>query len=421
MTPRAFLLSCVLCILPATQDELDSQVRTVLADPVANKALIESISKRPIAEIEKAIRGSRRYESKPAGLVKDKAKNAFEAGVTVEYQLWVPEHDAAKRYPLLVSLHGQHGTADGAMRLWLEEVKKEEGLFLLAPDAAKGGWGRSRVGFASVQAVIRDAIEKWPIDPLRVYVDGASMGGNGSFQFAYMFPDLVAAAAPRAGGPEFFKDEKDPKLARPRFLQNLRNTPVYWIVGVKDEKVPIDWVRAAKAKADELKLDLVYREMEGGHEWFPQESPKVLEWLRGRTRDPYPKRVEWMTHERIWNRVAWIEITGFSKEAQEVWKRTYVDLENKPLEERLHFVHPVEIKAEVDREKNVIRVTSKFVTELRVYVSDAMLDLDKEISVTVNGTTTKKKVTRSASVLLESAVRSREQLFAATIDVKVSK
>lgn len=416
---RIPLLSVALLLLP--QDDLDSQVRAYLADPAGNKALADAIARRPLAEIEKAIRASRRYDPKPSGVVNARAKNAVEPAVEVAYQLWVPEHDPAKRYPLLVSLHGQHGTAEGEMRTWLEEVKKEPGLFLLAPDAAKGGWGRSRVGFANVQAVIRDAIEKWPIDPLKVYVDGASMGGNGSFQFAYMFPDLVAAAAPRAGGPEFFKDEKDPKVARPRFLQNLRNTPVYWIVGVKDDKVPIEWVRAAKAKADELKLDLVYREMDGGHEWFPAENPKVLEWLRGKTREPYPKVIEWITHERIWNRVAWLEITGFSKEAQEAWKRTYVDLENKPLEERLHFVQPVEVKAEIDRERNTIKVTSKFATELRFYVSDAMLDLDKEISITVNGTASKKKVTRSASVLLESAVRSREQLFSAVIDVKVGK
>jgi hypothetical protein len=159
--------------------------------------------------------------------------------------------------------------------------------------------------------------------------------------------------------------------------------------------------------------------MEGGHEWFPQENGKVLEWLRGKVRDPYPKVVHWMTHEKIWNRCAWLEITGFSKDAQEMWKRTYVDLENKPLEERLHFVQPVEARAEIDREKNSITITTKHVTELRLHLADAMVDLDREIAVTVNGTTTKKKAARSASVMLESAKRSREQLFSAVIDVKV--
>lgn len=408
----------LLALLLFLQDDIESQVRRYLADPAAHKALAESLVKRAVPELDRAIRKSRTYESKASGVVKGTAKNAVEAGVEVAYQLWVPEHDAAKRYPLLVSLHGQSGSSEDQMRGWLDEVRKEEGLFLLAPDAAKGGWGRSRVGFGNVQAVIRDAIEKWPIDPLRVYVDGCSMGGNGSFQFAYMFPDLVAAAVPRAGGPEFFKDEKDPKKARSRFMENLRNTPVYWIVGAKDEKVPIEWVRAAKARADELKLDLTYREMDGGHEWFPEENGKVLEWLRGKTRDPYPAVVQWTTHERIWNRCAWLEIAGFSKDAQEVWKRTYVNLENQKLEERLHFVQPVEAKAEIDREKNAIKVTTKHVTELKLWLSDAMLDLDKEIAITVNGTTTKKKVTRSSTTLLESALRSREQLFSATIEVK---
>ncbi|MBI4565571.1 MAG: hypothetical protein HY716_12825 [Planctomycetes bacterium] len=80
----------------------------------------------------------------------------------------------------------------------------------------------------------------------------------------------------------------------------------------------------------------------------------------------------------------------------------------------------VEIRAEIDRESNAIRVTTKFVKKFRIYLHDSMLDLDRPISVTVDGRSPVKKTAKqSASVLLESALRDREMLFTAAIDVDV--
>jgi predicted esterase len=405
----------VLALLLQAED-LPTLVRDYLA---GNKALVEKIAARPVAEVERAIRASRVYEKREAGVAEHAVANAHDPAVPVRYLLRVPEYDPAKRYPMLVSLHGQGGNAKGQYAGWRREVEKEEDLFVLVPDAARGGWGRSRLGFGTIHAVIRDALARYPVDPNRVILDGGSMGGNGSFQFAAYFPDVFAGVAPRIGGPEFVKDASG-KVTTARFLENFRNVPIYWIVGVKDEKCPIDWARAVKSRMEELKLDLTYREMDGGHEWFPQENPRVVEWLRGRKRDPYPKLVHWVTHERIWARAYWVEITGFSAKADERWMRTYVSDTNEKIEERLGFVHPVEVRAEIDREANAVRVAAKHVTELRLHVSDAMLDLDREITVFVDGAQkAKKKVTRSAKALLESAARDREMLFSASLDVKL--
>jgi hypothetical protein len=179
-------------------------------------------------------------------------------------------------------------------------------------------------------------------------------------------------------------------------------------------------VRAGKKRMEELKLDLTYRELDGGHEWFPQENGRVLEWIRGRKRDPYPKVVHWVTHERVWSRAYWVEITAFAKAADERWKRTYVTDANEKIEERLAFVHPIDVRAEIDRDANAIRLSAKHADEVRFHLSDAMLDLDREILVTVDGAVrAKKKVVRSARAVLESAQRDREMLFSATLDVKL--
>ena len=372
-------------------DDVGTLVREYLADPAKNKALVEKIAARSIGEVEIAVRASRTYEKRDPGVVNGAAANTHDPSQIVPYLILVPPHDPEKLHPLLVSLHGQNGSAKSHIGNWRRDVEKEDGLFLLVPDAARGGWGRSRLGFGNVHGVIRAALAKYPIDPNRVILDGGSMGGNGSFQFGTCFPDMFAAMAPRIGGPEFVKNASG-KVTTARFLENLRNLPVYWIVGAQDEMCPIDWARVAKNLMEDLKLDLTCRELDGGHEWFPQENPKVLEWLRAKKRDPYPRVVHWVTHERIWNRSYWLEITAISKAADERRKRTYMTDKNEPIEERLAFVHAAEVYAEIDR-------------EVTVYVDGAQK--------------TRKKVTRSARTVLESAQRDREMLFSAMLDVKL--
>ena len=70
--------------------------------------------------------------------------------------------------------------------------------------------------------------------------------------------------------------------------------------------MPNAWVKIAKAQIDTLKLDCVFQEYpNGGHEWFPQENAKVLEWMGTRRRSAYPARVGVETVERIFNR-SWL-------------------------------------------------------------------------------------------------------------------
>jgi pimeloyl-ACP methyl ester carboxylesterase len=395
--------------------QVEELVRRWYAEPDARPSLTASIAKFPIADVERAVRGARTYEKRETGVVRLAAPNSHDPKVEVTYRLLVPDYDPAKRYPLLVTLHGRSGSAESQMALWSADARKEEGLFVLAPDAGKGGWGRSRLGFGNVLGPLRQALELYPIDPDRVFLDGVSMGGNGSFQFATYFPDLFAGVAPRAGGPEFI--QKDEKTLVPRLVENLVALPVYWIVGVRDRDIPIEWVRTAKDRMEKLKVDLTYREMDGGHEWFPEENPKVLAWMRDRKRAVAPKRIHWVTHERLFARAYWVEITAFAASAEERWNKTYVTPENEKIEERLHFLHGAEVKGTV--EGNTIRLTTTHVKKLRLHLSDALLDLDAEIEIVVNGARMKKKVQRSASRVLESGLRDRSALVSAVIDVDV--
>ncbi|MBI4565570.1 MAG: hypothetical protein HY716_12820 [Planctomycetes bacterium] len=159
--------------------------RRYFAEPSARAELAGQIAKHPLTDIERAIRASRVFERLPSGFVKGKAPNPYAAEVQVEYFLHVPEYDPAKRYPLIMTLHGQGGQANPEpyQSVWIDEVKKDGGFFFLLPHAAqgRGSWGRSRMGYGNALGPLRDVIEKYPIDLNQIYLDGVSMGGQGSF------------------------------------------------------------------------------------------------------------------------------------------------------------------------------------------------------------------------------------------------
>jgi hypothetical protein len=260
------------------------------------------------------------------------------------------------------------------------------------------------------------------VDPDLVFIDGASMGGNGSFQFACRYPDLFAGAAPRSGGPMFRyvpagADRKDRTVVAEE-LENLAATPLYWVVGAKDPEVPNAWVKAARVQLDALGLDFTFREYpDGGHEWFPQENARVLEWMGTKRRTANPPRVAVYTNERAFSRAFWLEIAEFK--GKEVIKRGFMDFDKKQIEERLVFQDEIQVRAEILREQNEVKVTASGAREVRIYLHERMVDFSKPVTVAVNGSRSRFDVKPSLEVLLESARRDRGLLYTASVKARV--
>jgi hypothetical protein len=389
-------------------------------DKAARTRLLTEI-KAPLSEVEAALRTPpKRGPVEARGqIVKKKIKNRHALGVEFEYVLWVPkDYDPDKTWRLIISLHGQSGNGDSFIRNWLADVQRDGGTFLLCPSAGRGGWGGSMLGYHHILDSLRDVMATYAIDGDRVFLDGASMGGNGSFQFACVYPDLFAGAAPRSGGPLFRKANKDDKNVTAEGLENLMATPLYWIVGARDDEVPNAWVKIAKAQLDPLKSDFTFKEFpDGGHEWFPQENAAVLEWMGTKRRDAVPPRVGLDTNERAFNRNFWLEIAEFS--GKELLKRNYLDFDRKIIEERILFPEHAHVKAEVLKETNEIKVSATGAREIRVYLHEKMVDYAKPVTISVNGSKSKVDVKPSLETLMESARRDRGLLYTASVKVKV--
>ncbi|HYE98150.1 MAG TPA: hypothetical protein VEJ18_04525, partial [Planctomycetota bacterium] len=244
--------------------------------------------------------------------------------------------------------------------------------------------------------------------------DGASMGGNGSFEFVCLYSDLFAGAAPRSGGPMFRRLKPGSDEVAPEGLENLAATPVYWTFGAKDPKLPYAWVKTALARMKDLKLDLVAKEHpEGGHEWFPQENPAVLAWMATKSRDPYPRRVAVATTDRRFGRRFWLEIVDYK--AKENVRRRFADLEGKVIEERMVFQEEAQASAELSG--NEIRVTATGVRSVRIHLHGKMVDFDRPVSVVANGRRSTFTVKPSLEALLESARRAPGLLYSASVKV----
>jgi hypothetical protein len=89
-------------------------------------------------------------------------------------------------------------------------------------------------------------------------------------------------------------------------------------------------------------------------------------------------------------------------------------------ERRTELRPPALVKAK--RKGNAIEIATEEVLSLRVYLDDAMVDLDKPVTITVNGRKLHDGVVkRSMDVLIEEAHKRHDlgMTFTAIVDLKV--
>lgn len=133
------------------------------------------------------------------------------------YALWVPpgwREKGERTFPLVVTLHGLRSgpmkaltsvmgipLAEGETKERRERHPPDVGstrFFVLAPDGF-GSSGYAAFGEVDVEEAIAAVVSRYRIDPDRVYITGASMGGTGAASLPLHRPDLFAAAAPLCG------------------------------------------------------------------------------------------------------------------------------------------------------------------------------------------------------------------------------
>lgn len=378
-------------------------------------ALIAQLRTFDVTAVERVLRSpSRGDPGIELGKVVERTSKSDLDGEEFRYAIQIPaDYDASKSWPLLITLHGAGGNGTDWIRTWVRTAGVP--YILVAPTTPRHTWA-ARQGHSYVLTALREMSEKLNIDPDRVYLDGMSMGAGGAFRLAEHYPDRWAAIGPRCNVPDL-RQKKDKSYVT-MLAENFRMVPVYWVVGAKDEKIPIEMARAAKSDLEAAKGELVYREYpEGGHEWGLEKDQVVLDWYGKHRRVAYPEEIVWKSYEKIFARAWWVEVTKRTEPPGLI--TVHLDMKGAESERRTELRPPALVKAK--RKGNAIDITTEEVQSLRVYLDDAMVDLDKPVTITVNGRKLHDAtVRRSMDVLIDEARRRRDSgmTFSAVVEVK---
>jgi predicted peptidase len=221
-------------------------------------------------------------------------------GTTHRYQVYVPlEYETAaptQRWPVILFLHGggERGS-DGLLQTnvglptAIRNARAAYPAIVVMPQVPRDSvWlgGPAQVAMAALDRTLAEL----RTDPDRVYLTGLSLGGNGTWNLAYHFPDRFAAIVPicafitvRPSLPASRRivpaDSGDPFAA---IARRLRRTPTWIVHGEIDPVVSVSESRRAAEAFKATGSDARYTEiMGGGHNVWDATygSPQFQEWL----------------------------------------------------------------------------------------------------------------------------------------------
>lgn len=193
---------------------------------------------------------------------------------TIQYNLAHPKNfDPAQKYPLVIYVHGAggrgHDPANIGFSYMLEEYthKYDLPVMVAAPLCEFDNW---YMCFTELVEFIRFAATLDNVDPDRVYLMGASMGGYATWALLMCVPELIAAAAPICGGGMAWNAVR------------MKEVPIWAFHGVDDSVVAvtesINMAGALRASGGNVKLTLI---PETNHNaWEPAlRDFQVVQWM----------------------------------------------------------------------------------------------------------------------------------------------
>ncbi|QNE39045.1 prolyl oligopeptidase family serine peptidase [Hymenobacter sp. NBH84] len=225
---------------------------------------------------------------------------AAKDGHSLPYRILYPEnYDPAKKYPLILVLHGagergsdnQKQLTHGSKLFLTPENRQRFPAIVVFPQCPENSyWAATQIDRTKhpldIQFRYADG-PKWPlraaldlvqqlrrqehVDKKRVYIMGLSMGGMGTFEALYREPKLFAAATPICGGGE-------PSSVK-RYAKRL---PLWVFHGSADDIVAPKYSREMVAALQQAGAQVKYTEYPGvNHNSWDSAfaEPELLPWL----------------------------------------------------------------------------------------------------------------------------------------------
>jgi pimeloyl-ACP methyl ester carboxylesterase len=350
------------------RDRIYRYIRQESAGDMPTVAILLAHMKPPSSLPEPVADKPGYYELETIGLPKEQP-------VTYYVQL-PPDYDPHRRYPTIVTLHGQTGNAEKQINWWAGDWVKgkrtgqaaRHGYIVIAPAWTaphQTRYGYSDREHAAVLKPLRDACRRFSIDTDRVFLSGHSIGGDAAWDIGLAHPDLWAGVIPIVAQADRYCTF---------YWENARYVPFYVVEGEKDGT---KLVTSAKNNLDRWLsrgFNATVVEYRGrGHEDFYEEILRLFDWMKVFHRDFFPRSFECKTMRPWDNFFWWVEIT-------ELPPRSGVDPADWPPSAGTHAAI---VKGKIAG-RNSLSVTAAS-TGATVWISPEMLDFKQRASVTVNG------------------------------------
>jgi poly(3-hydroxybutyrate) depolymerase len=221
------------------------------------------------------------------------AKTSSVSGSGYPYRLLLPpNYDAARKYPLIIFLHGSgeagsdntsqisayNNTANGALALVSLENQATYPCFFAAPQKQPGPYWSSNADARAIADLINVLEANYSIDPKKIILTGLSSGGIGSFNLpALMTPNPFSCIVPMSG----FGEYPDAMPHIPMWVFHaVDDSTVSILTGLGSTATPgsdimVDYLRSKGY------LVLYTRYNSGNHPIWPTayQHPQLLPWM----------------------------------------------------------------------------------------------------------------------------------------------
>lgn len=293
-------------------------------------------------------------------------------------------------YPLFLYIHGSGAKEDewSTGRRICQMFEDAPSAYFIPQIPNEGEyyrWWQKAKQFAW-EKLLRQAFVSGDINPNRVYCFGISEGGYGSQRLASFYGDYLAGAGPMAGG--------EPLKNAP--VENCRNLAFSLLTGAEDRgfyrNLLTRYTQEEFARLQGLEPDAYVHRIElipgYGH---AIDYSLTTPWLKQYVRNPYPKRVNWENFEMDGRyRDGFYNLYVSERSNTDEQTRTYYRMEIDGNRVALQVDEVAYTPTQIDPHWGIqlkFDKTAKPATRGKVviYLCDELVDLSREITVTVNG------------------------------------
>jgi predicted peptidase len=208
--------------------------------------------------------------------------------INLDYLLYLPKgyEESDAKYPLVIFLHGAGERGSDVEKLKVHGIPKliaggkNFNFIAVAPQCPEDKWWGDAVE-DEFENLLKDCIEDYRVDTSRIYLTGLSMGGFGSWYYAWKYNKAFAAVIPICGGV---------RSSKIKDVEAYKNIPMWVFHGAKDNVVPLSSSTAVVNALNDIDADVkftVYPEAEHDSWTETYENPALYKWMLSKTNENF--------------------------------------------------------------------------------------------------------------------------------------